>query len=176
MTTKLQSFNVGLNLLGFQLGGTWAPDENERKAAWEMYIELVTRTSVVELGPEEGYLREGLYSLYSLFDTTRSILRKYGPEVAQPNEGGDLTFGHLAVGVLNYVLRPVLAKWHPLLEDYEATREPTTSRLEHEGRWEHNAKLREILQGVRKPLSDYADVLADVAGVVPFGGDHRAVN
>ena len=165
MAPKLKSFNVGLNLLGLQLGGTWVPDDNERKAAWEMYVELVTRISVVELRQEEGLLREGLTSLYSLFETTRGILREYGPSVAQPRDGGDMSFGHMAVAVLNHVLRPVLAKWHPLLEDYEAGRRPSVSRLEHERRWERNAELRQALAEVRTALDEYAKMLARAAGV-----------
>jgi hypothetical protein len=62
-----------------EIGGGWEPDESEIKAAWELYVELVTRISIVELQPEQGLLREALSSLYSLFGTTREILRKYGP-------------------------------------------------------------------------------------------------
>ena len=37
---ELQSFQVNLSLpyLG-GVTGTWAPDDSERKAAWEMYVE-----------------------------------------------------------------------------------------------------------------------------------------
>jgi hypothetical protein len=60
-----------------------------------MYVELITRISVVELKPGEGLLREALSSLYTLFDTTRMILRKYGPSVAQPKGKDKLSFGYL---------------------------------------------------------------------------------
>ena len=46
-----------------KISGEWEPDENEREAAWELYVELITRVSVVNLGPEEGLLRESLSSL-----------------------------------------------------------------------------------------------------------------
>jgi hypothetical protein len=49
------------------------------------YIELVTRIAVVPLGPGGGLLRDALSNLYSLFPTTRDILRRYGPGVADPN-------------------------------------------------------------------------------------------
>ena len=108
---KLQSYKVDLKIpyIG-GISGTWIPDESERKAAWEMYVELVTRISIAELKPGECLLREALTSLYSLFATTRAILRHYGPSVAQPKSDGQLSFGSLAVAVLNSVLRPVLAK------------------------------------------------------------------
>jgi hypothetical protein len=100
------------------IGGEWEPDDSEVKAAWELYVELATRISIVELQPEQGLLREALGSLYSLFGTTREILRKYGPTVGKPKGEGGLSFGLLSVAVLNTVLHPVLAKWHPVLEDY----------------------------------------------------------
>jgi hypothetical protein len=145
--------------------GTWEPDERERDAAWELYVELVTRVSVVELGPKEGLLREALGSLYSLFQTTREILRKYGPGVARPKGGSELSFGYLAVAVLNGALRPVLANWHPLLLDYEGRRPPEVSAVEHEWSWERAGELRQELERVRGSLVEYADLLAEVAEV-----------
>jgi len=145
--------------------GTWEPDENERNAAWEMYVELITRISVEELKPEEGLLREALTSLYRLFDITRNILRKYGPSVAQPKGTDKLSFGYLAVAVLNVVLRPVLAKWHPLLFDHESTKKTSVSPLEHERQWENYEELRQTLNDVRKVLIEYVDLLAQVADV-----------
>ena len=62
--------------------GTWEPDEREHNASWEMYVELVTRISVAELKSDAGLLRDTLSSLHSLFDTTRDILRNYGPSVS----------------------------------------------------------------------------------------------
>jgi hypothetical protein len=58
-----------------EISGTWEPDEVERRAAWELYVELVTRVAVVQLGPAEGLLREALSSLREVFGITREILR-----------------------------------------------------------------------------------------------------
>jgi hypothetical protein len=124
--------------------------------------------AVVELRPDEGLLREALASLYALFDITRAILRRYGPEVAKPKGEGQLSFGSLSVAVLNGVLRPLLAKWHPLLIDYDARNFAGVSMLEHESAWPHAEELRKELERARQALSDYADVLAEVAGVEPL--------
>ena len=168
-TVKLASVSVNLQLPYFGgIAGTWEPDENERDAAWEMYVELVTRISVADLQPTEGLLREALSSLYSLFETTRGILRKYGPGVAKPKGHGDLSFGQVAVAVLNGVLRPILAKWHPLLLDREAQRPEGISLLDHERLWERDGELREELAEARKALADYANLLAKVADVPPL--------
>ena len=106
------------------------PDDSERRAAWEMYVELVTRVSLAPVDLLKASLREALSSLYSVFDTTREILRKYGPNVAQPKGKGTLSFGYLAVAILNTVLRPVLSEWHPLLLDYESIKPNDVSTVE----------------------------------------------
>ncbi len=46
---------------------------------------------------------------------THQLLRSYGPAVTRPKNGGQLSFGYIAINLLNYVLRPVLTKWHPML-------------------------------------------------------------
>lgn len=163
---KLTSVKVSLNLpyIG-GIEGTWKPDENERKAAWEMYVELVTRISVAELRPGEGLLREALTSLYTLFSTTRAILRQYGPSIAKPKGKGSLSFGYIAVAILNTVLRPALAKWHPLLLDYENHKDTSVSPLEHEKNWDKHDELRQHLNDVRLSLIEYANILATVAKV-----------
>jgi len=166
---KLTSVKVSLNLpyIG-GIEGTWEPDESERNAAWEMYVELITRISVAELKPEEGLLREAISSLYTLFDSTRKILRGYGPSIAKPKGKDNLSFGYLAVAILNAVLRPVLAKWHPLLLDYETTKENLVSPLEHEKRWDKYEELRQVLNDTRGVLTQYANLLAQVADVPPL--------
>lgn len=162
----ISSVKVSLKIPQFaEISGTWEPDDSERRAAWEIYVELVTRISVAELHPEEGLLREALSSLYSLFDTTRKILREYGPSVAQPKGKDNLSLGYLAVVILNTVLRPVLAKWHPLLLDYEKTKPEDVSPVEHERRWDKYEELRQELNQARGVLTDYADLLAEVANV-----------
>jgi hypothetical protein len=170
---RLASVSVKLQLpyIG-GIEGSWQPDERQRDAAWEMYVELITRIAVVELRPGEGLLREALASLYALFDATRTILRKYGPEVAKSKNEGQLSFGYLSVVVLNGVLRPLLAKWHPLLLDYETHRPKDVSVLEHEQAWPHTEALRTELNRAREALSDYADVLAEVAGIQPLRWPH----
>jgi hypothetical protein len=154
-----------LNLHILQITGTWEPNDDERMAAWELYVELVTRISVVPLKTDEGLLREALSSLYSLFATTRDILRRYGPTVAEPKPGGQYNFGVLAVAMLNYGLRPVLARWHPALEDWETVKPPDRSRGEHERAWEHASDLRAALDTTRDLLTQYARLMADACGV-----------
>lgn len=155
--------NLKLPLIG-GIEGNWEFDDNQKAASWEMYVELVTRISVVKLEYDEGLLREALTSLHTLFSTTRNILRNYGPDVAKPKGKDNLSFGYIAVAILNTCIRPVLSKWHPLLLDYESKR-GNSSPLEHEGNWDKHDELREELEKVRKKLIEYANLLSKVAGV-----------
>src|SRR6202044_103279 len=107
------------------------------------------------LKDDEGILREALGSLHDLFSITREILRRHGPTVARKKGHGEHSFAELAIYVLNYAIRPVLAKWHPLLEAHEASRPEGTSVVEHEAGWEHAAQLRNVLEGLRSNLLDY---------------------
>lgn len=163
--TTSKCIQVGLNLHFLQIRGTWEPNDDERQAAWELYVELVTRISVVPLGPSEGLLREALSSLYSLFGITRSILRRYGPAVAEPKSSGQYNFGTLAVAMLNVGLRPVLARWHPALQDWEVLRPDGRSRGEHERVWQEAGELRAELESLREVLTQYAQLMAEACGV-----------
>jgi hypothetical protein len=159
---------VGLNLGVLSVSGSWKPNDEERRAAWELYVELATRVAMVPLKPSEGLLREALSSLYSLFAITRDILRRYGPALARPRPQGEHSLGELAVLVLNYELRPLLAHWHPMLDQWEAQRPEGRSRAGHEDSWEHAGQLREAIERTRQQLVGYADLLATAAGVTPL--------
>jgi hypothetical protein len=163
---ELESVKVNIKLpcIG-TIEGTWKPNEDEKNAAWELYVELITRISVVELDSEEGLLREALSSLYSLFAITRNILKTYGTSVAKPKGGSSISFGYLSIAILNTVLRPVLAKWHPLLLDHESRKQQNVSTVAHEKEWENYKELRQVLNTTRLILMQYANLLAQVADV-----------
>lgn len=156
--------------IGPGVSGTWTPDKSEREAAWEMYVELATRVTVAELRPGEGLLREALSSYYTLFETTRRILREHGPAVARPKgrQPDRLSFGIIAVAILNDMLRPLLAKWHPLLLDHESRRSSSISPIQHEREWSREPELRSEIEKARKILVLYADLLAKIANVPPL--------
>lgn len=149
----------------FKLGVLWVPDDDEVQAAWELYVELITRVAVAELGHDQGSLREALTSIHSLFGVTRDLLRKYGPVVAKPKGKGELSFGLISVRMLNNVLRPFLAQWHPALKDWEARRPEGRSSIDHERAWQHASALRDALEGRRLVLNRVAGLLANVAQV-----------
>jgi hypothetical protein len=151
MAVKLSSFSLNLP---FHLGGvTLKPDSTQKKAAWELYIELVTRVATQEMAVSEGLDREALKSLYNLFPSTRRILRSAGPGAGV----GQGTLGGVAIKVLNQGLRPFLTRWHTRLSEWEHT---------HPGQpWPEHQQFRAALAETAVELSRYSEVLATIAGV-----------
>ena len=158
---KLVDVKLDLKVPGIGgIAGTWEPDESEVRAAWELYVEMVTRTPLGGISSQEGSLREALDSIYSLFDTTRGILRESGPVVARPKSGRKLSFGYLAVSMLNRVLRPLLTEWHPKLRAWERN-----NPHRDESEWEGRSDFLKALDEVRLQLRQYANLFAEVADV-----------
>ncbi|MEH2276443.1 MAG: hypothetical protein V7K40_17040 [Nostoc sp.] len=150
---------------------SWNTDPTERKAASSLYVELVTCIAVQPLSVDQGLVREAM-NLYSLFGTTREVLKAAGPDVGASRDsvgGIAITYGgRYAIAVLNNGLRPFLAKWHPLLQAWEARRPVRplgVSPKEHEQSWSEEPKLRSELEALRGGLEDYAKALAKIAGV-----------
>ena len=162
MTAKLGKITeVSLNL-PFGIGGVvLEPDKREKEEAWGLYVELVTRIAVQHLAVDRGLVREALTSLYSLFESTRGILRKAGPKVGISPD----SVGGIAIAVLNQGLRPFLSKWHPVLHEWENERPSDRSAKEHEGQWKHAKAVRDELETLRGDLEQYADALAEIAGL-----------
>ena len=157
--------DLELNLGIIKLSGKYNPSDNEKKAAWELYVELVTRITIIELDEGKGMLREALTSLYSLFNITREVLRKYGSSVAKVDKKSKISFGYLSVSILNHVIRPFLSNWHQELLDYEQKREHDVSTVKHEQLWEYNEEFRNELRTLQKTLKEYSEILEEIIGI-----------
>jgi hypothetical protein len=148
--------------LPFGLGSAeWESDLTQRKAAWSLYIELMTRVAVQELVDDVGLIREVMNSLYKLFEITRTVLREAGPDVGASKD----SVGGVAISVLNLGIRPFLTKWHPLLQTWESQRPSQVSIKDHEKSWENETKFRQELTMLRTELKLYSKALAKLAGV-----------
>ena len=130
--------------VGF-LEAEWQPQEQDREAAWELYVEMLTRIVTQPLPAEHGDEKTALESVYSLFATTREILRRKGRDCVQ--------FTKIAVVVLNQVVRPFTAKWHKPAAD-KAFTDPKV-----------RAQFRSDLAGLQVVLRKYTKALADIAQV-----------
>lgn len=121
------------------------PKDADKNAAWELYIELLTRISTQHLLPEHGDEKTALDSIYRMFELTRNIIKSYGREC---NE-----FTKIAIVILNQKIRPFTAKWH---------------RLSLQGEFFDTAKcdvFRAELTSLQATLRNYTNMLADMAGV-----------
>jgi hypothetical protein len=122
----------------------WEPKDPDRKAAWELYVELLTRIATQDLAPDHGDEKTALDSIFKLFDLTRQTLKAH--------HGCD-EFAKIAVAVLNQVIRPFTAKWHKLSIGGSFG---DTARCED---------FRAELAALQKTLRSYTKALADMAGV-----------
>ena len=158
--SRLSEVGVRIDFGIFKLDTKWVPDPRQRDAAWALYVELSTRIATQELDLEVGLVREAFDSLHALFAVTREILRKEGPQVGM----GPQTVGGIAVRVLNSSIRPLLAKWHPRLAEWEAKKGAQVSPRVHERAWPEEAKCRGELAKLQRGLSTYAETLGKIAG------------
>lgn len=138
---KMSSLKINIKYLQME----WKPQEADQNAAWEMYIELLTRVSTQHLDPSHGDESTALNSIYNLFDLSRSIIRKYGKDCIE--------FTKIAVLVLNQIIRPFTAKWH---------KEMIAGAFKDKAKNElFRVELNELQENLRK----YTKMLADMAGV-----------
>ena len=117
----------------------------DRAAAWDLYVELLTRITTQHLPPGDGDEKTALDSVHTLFPLTREILRKHGSGCGE--------FAKLAIPVLNQIIRPFTAKWHQLL--LGASFQDKT----------HCQQFRTELVELQPRLRKYTQALAAMAGV-----------
>ena len=122
----------------------------DKDAAWELYIEMLTRIITQPLPQEAGDEQTVLDSVYALFGITREILRRQGR--------GTIQFTKVAVPVLNQIVRPFTAKWH---------RESLAGAFNRDDR---RAEFRDELANFQVELRKYSAMLAEIAGVEDITG------
>ena len=117
----------------------------DQDAAWDLYVEMLTRVITQPLSPDSGDEKAALDSVYTLFPTTREILRRHGRNATR--------FSKVAVPILNQVVRPFTTKWHARLKDGASCSQ------------EERAEFRAELDALAKDLRNYAKLLAEIAHV-----------
>ncbi|MYC35201.1 MAG: hypothetical protein F4X64_18800 [Chloroflexi bacterium] len=138
---SLEKVRLNLPVVGLEIDLT----QDDQDAAWELCIEMLTRIVTQPLPAEAGDELTALESVYSLFPTTREILRARGR--------GTIQFSKVAIPVLNQVVRPFTAKWH---------RESLAGAFDNEVK---RREFREELATLQKDLRNYNRMLAEIAGV-----------
>ena len=146
---KFQDLFDNWNLKGLKIKAgfaemEWKPEDADKNAAWDLYVELLTRITTQALKPEEGVEKTALESIHSLFKTTRDILKHYGRKC--------ISFSKVAIIVLNQVVRPFTAKWHRIFESGSLSTE-------------QKAEFKKELAELQVKLISYAVILSKIAGV-----------
>ncbi|MBI4825211.1 MAG: hypothetical protein HY807_02130 [Nitrospirae bacterium] len=127
------------------LEAEWEAKEKDKDAAWEMYIELLTRIATQPLPMRDGDEKTALESVYNLFGLTRATIKNHGRDC--------INFAKIAVVVLNQIVRPFTAKWHGL---------SVAGAFNYP---EKCMEFRKELAALQIDLRTYARALADMAGV-----------
>ena len=123
--------------------------DGDKEAAWKLYVELLTRITTQALPKDSGDEETALDSIYSLFKTTRQILKEQGKDCVE--------FTKLAVIVLNQIVRPFTTEWH---------RKMLADKLKNVPENEQECRVfREELDSLQVELRKYSRALADLAGV-----------
>jgi patatin-like phospholipase len=81
----------------------WQPNDDDRKAAAKLHIQITSRITTQRLGYLDGVEKTALDSVYALFQSTRDIADEFP---------SGRHFEALAWDVLNMQVRPFTAKWH----------------------------------------------------------------
>jgi hypothetical protein len=123
----------------------WEPKDADRAAAWDLYVELLTRITTQPLPKEHGDEETALKSVFALFAITRDVLKKHGRDAEE--------FSKIAIVVLNQVIRPFTAKWH---------KESLAGAFDNETKCN---EFREELEKLQRLLVLYTRMLSDMAGV-----------
>ena len=123
----------------------WNPSDPDRGAAWDLYVELLTRTATQPLADKDGLELSALESVFSIFALTRSTLKTHGSGCSQ--------FTRIAVVILNQIIRPFTSKWHLLSQNGGFT-DP-----------QHCKEFRADLENLQVTLRNYAGLLAELANV-----------
>lgn len=128
----------------------FSSNDEDKKAAWELYIELATRITTQELPDKDGDEKTALDSVYSLFPNTREISKKYGPDC--------INFTNVTFTILNQWIRPFTAKWHKKLIQGAFAH----ANDEHE---KNCSEFRKELKELREILLIFKNIMANMAGL-----------
>lgn len=147
---NLSDFFKKFQMNSIKIGPRWASvdisfEDADKEAAWELYIEMLTRIVTQPIRPGTGDEKTALESVYSLFSTTREILRQYGRKTTQLSK--------IAIPILNQVVRPFTAKWHGMYLS-GSFNNPLILK-----------EFRDELTILHLSLRGYNRMLADIAGV-----------
>lgn len=136
---------TGLKIKAPFLEMEWKPQDEDKAAAWELYIELLTRITTQPLEEDHGDEKTALDSVHSLFSITRAVIKNNGRDC--------IAFTKIAVIILNQRIRPFTSKWHKMSLNDGFNDE------------QQCLDFRRELEDLQNDLKVYTRMLADMADV-----------
>ncbi|MGK4593267.1 TIR domain-containing protein [Amycolatopsis sp. w19] len=136
----------------------------ERDAAHRVLNELTTRVPFQPLADDHGLLRDALTSLHELFKRTRKIRDAMPSQALRDSTLARPGLRTVTNRLLEEILRPLLSRWHPALDEHFDLRPGDVGRRTHERAWEHHDQLRTELKNLRPELQEIAEELALISG------------
>ena len=137
---KLDNLKISSTFLEVQ----FSFQESDKEAAWQLYVELLTRVTTQPLENDYGCEQAALNSLYLIFPNVRQILKE--------NHGCN-SFCKIAIPFLNQVIRPFTTKWHSILFKHPS--------LPNDFKNDFRLELREM----QEKICTFSTALASMAGV-----------
>lgn len=145
---------------------SWQPTPEDGAAAYELLVEILTRTATVDLVEDTGSDRAALTTMHQLADAFREILRKHGPKAAADRSGGAVSTARIAQHILKRKLQPLIMRWDPELARREGDMGAGTRFGPQEwGSWELHRQFREELRQLLLDLHEFVLVLGRAARV-----------
>ncbi|CAK7056072.1 MAG: hypothetical protein TIS_03779 [Tissierella sp.] len=138
---NMESLKINAKFLEME----FKPSNSDKSAAWELYIELLTRSTTQLLLGNNGDEKAALESISKIFNTTREIIKKYGYECFE--------FSKIAIVILNQKIRPFTTRWHT---------ESLSGAFDSDGK---RMEFRKELRFVQEDLRTYTKMLAEMIGV-----------
>lgn len=138
---KLDKLTIDLKIVNIDI----VLNNNDKEAAWLMYVELITRVATQRLEDNLGIEETALDSIYKLFPITREILKTKGRKAKN--------FTIVSIIFLNKMIRPFTSKWH---------KKSLEKAFEDENEC---AEFRRELFSLQDCLINYCKLLSYIAGV-----------
>lgn len=137
--------------------------EEDRKIAWEIFVQIRTRIAAVEFKDGEDSLLHVNQSLYDLFNLIREKVQGLSLRTVTKDKDGNLV--ELYFSILNHGIRPYLTKWHiPVSHFHTKQKDSYKSTIEVDQEFaQSNPKIILDIKSLNYRMKKYAEILHKIA-------------
>ena len=136
-------------------------DSHQRRAAWRIFFEMVSRIAIRPMDDDLGDDGAALTSLKNLFDECRKIVCGLEDDFVPKTN----TVETYTLEMLNSQLAPFLSAWHPKWDSWKRSQEKAGESVDS-SQWGEHSNFRNGLRELQDSLRERARDFAKVAGVM----------